>query len=371
LALIVSEPPGVAAGVFTTNCVRAAPVQVTARLIHAERVHGIVANSGIANACTGERGVRDAEQMSNLVAQLLGVDKGTVLVASTGAIGKYLPMDKVQTALPRLAECLSKDGNTDAAEAILTTDTRPKWVAVETKAGQRSVRVGGIAKGAGMICPQMATMLAFLATDAHVSGEVLEATLREAVERSFNRITVDGDTSTNDMVLCLANGLARNRVFDIGSAPHSSFSAAVSHVCTALAEMIVRDGEGATKFVEVRVQRARSREAAERIARAIANSCLVKTALFGNDPNWGRILAAAGYAGVPLDPRLLTLRIGDVILVKGGQPVGEDVSARAKEAVSGEDVAITLDLRLGREEACIWTCDLSHDYVRLNAEYHT
>ncbi len=371
LALIVSEPPGVAAGVFTTNRVKAAPVLVTSRLVHAQRVYGIVANSGNANACTGERGVRDAERMSDLAAGLLGVDKGTILVASTGAIGKYLPMEKIETALPGLVQCLRGDDNGDAAAAILTTDTRPKWVAVETSVGRRRVRVGGIAKGAGMISPQMATMLAFLVTDAHVSVDILEAVLREAVDSSFNRITVDGDTSTNDMVLLLANGLARNGVFGLGTAEYVSFSKAVSHVCTELAKMIVRDGEGATKFVEVRVQRARSRADADRIARAIANSCLVKTALFGNDPNWGRILAAAGYAGVDIDVRLLTLRLGEVVLVKGGQPVEEDVSAAAKQAVSGEEVVIALDLGLGEEEACIWTCDLSYDYVRLNAEYPT
>jgi len=371
LALVVSEPPGVAAGVFTTNRVKAAPVQTTAHLVKAERVHGIIANSGVANACTGDRGVRDAEQMSDAAARLLGGDKGTILVASTGAIGRYLPMDNILCALPTLVERLSKDGNADAAEAIMTTDTRPKWAAVETKVGRRFARVGGIAKGAGMICPHMATMLAFLATDAHVSSEVLQTALRDAVDRSFNRITVDGDMSTNDMVLCIANGLAGNRLFGSGSPAYASFSAAVAHVCSLLAQMIVRDGEGATKFVEVRVERARTREAADRVARAVANSCLVKTALFGGDPNWGRILAAAGAAGVDVDPRFLTLRLGEVLVVRGGQPVDEARSAEAKEAVSAENVVITLDLGLGKEEAFVWTCDLSYDYVRMNSEYRT
>ena len=369
LALIYSVAPAVAAGVFTTNRVQAAPVLVCKDRVGRGNVHGVVINAGNANACTGAEGYRDAVQTADLAAEMLGVPARSLLVCSTGVIGHRLPMEKIATGITKAVAALNPTGGDDAAAAILTTDTRPKATAVEFELAGRPVRIGGMAKGSGMIAPNLATMLAFLTTDAELAPGQLQACLALSAERSFNRATVDGDMSTNDTVLLLANrqaeagpitprrGLAR-------------FQAALDHVTAHLAREIARDGEGATKLVEVRVRGAATEKDALRIARAIATSPLVKTALAGGDPNWGRILAAAGRAGVRFRAELTELHLGEVRVLSEGAVVPYDLKV-AEKAVAGEEVSITLDLHSGPDEATVWTCDLTADYVRINADYHT
>jgi glutamate N-acetyltransferase/amino-acid N-acetyltransferase len=297
-----------------------------------------------------------------------------VLVASTGIIGHALPMERVEAGIRQAAAeaGAASDGplpGEAAAEAIMTTDTRPKQIAVEFVAQGRPVRIGGIAKGAGMIAPHLATMLAFVTSDAAVWPEVLQASLAASAARTFNCVTVDGDTSTNDTLFLLANGASGVSVRP-GSPAHRQFCHALDFVCLHLAKELARDGEGATKLIEVQVHGARSFAQAQKIGRTIANSPLVKTAFFGNDPNWGRILAAAGRAGVPLDPEKLALRMGDIALVEGGAPLPFD-PAVASALMQRPEVTVALDLGLGPVSATVWTCDLSYDYVRINAEYHT
>jgi glutamate N-acetyltransferase/amino-acid N-acetyltransferase len=369
LALVYSVAPAVAAGVFTTNRFQAAPVLVTRDRVGREPVHGVILNSGSANACTGPRGYRDALQMSEQAAEALGVPARSMLVCSTGVIGERLPTDKLKAGIGRLAASLSLDGGENAAKAIMTTDTRPKSLAVEFELDGRPVRVGGMAKGSGMIHPDMATMLAVMTTDADVSPGPLQSCLVAAVERSFHCISVDGDTSTNDAVLLLANRQAEagkvTRRHGMGR-----FQAALDHVASGLARQIVADGEGASKVIEIRVCGAASAKDARQIARTIACSPLVKAAIGGGDPNWGRVLAAAGRAGVRFRPELVELRLGKVRVVQGGA-VCRYTRKAADKAVAGEEVQITLDLNAGRHEAVMWTCDLTAGYVRINAEYHT
>jgi len=369
LAAVYSIAPAVAAGVFTTNRFQAAPVLVTRDRVGRESVHGVIVNSGGANACTGSPGYRDAVRMADRAAQALGVPPRSILVCSTGVIGERLPMDKVITGINRLAASLGPEGGENAAKAILTTDTRPKSLAIEFELDGRPVRVAGMAKGSGMIHPDMATMLAVMTTDADVAPGVLQSCLVAAVERSFHRITVDGDTSTNDTVLLLANGQA-----EAGKVTRrhglTRFQAALDHVATGLAREIVGDGEGASKVIEIRVRGAASAKDARQIARTIAGSSLVKTAIGGGDPNWGRVLAAAGRAGVRFRPELVDLRLGNLRVVRGGAACRHKHEA-ARNAVAGQEVRITLDLNAGRQEAVIWTCDLTAAYVRINAEYHT
>jgi len=369
LALIYTLSPACGAGVFTTNRFQAAPVLVTKDRVGRERIHGCIINSGNANACTGRRGHRDALRAADLTAAALGAPRRSILVSSTGVIGEPLPMTKLAAGIKMAVAALGPDGGAHAAEAILTTDTRPKSTALEFDLDGRPVRVGGIAKGSGMIAPSMATMLAFLTTDADISPGLLQSCLLASVERSFHRVTVDGDTSTNDMVLLLANGQA-----EAGSvtARHglSRFQAALDRVCTHLAQEIVRDGEGASRFIEVRVEGALSEKDARQIARTIAGSPLVKTAIAGGDPNWGRVLAAAGRAGVRFRPELVDLRLGGVAVVRRGAACSHDESA-ARAAVSGDEVVLALDLNAGKHEAVIWTCDLTAAYVRINSQYRT
>jgi glutamate N-acetyltransferase/amino-acid N-acetyltransferase len=369
LALIYSVAPAVAAGVFTTNRVQAAPVLVCKDRVGRGNVHGVLINAGNANACTGAEGYRDAVQTADLAAEVLGVPARSLLVCSTGVIGHRLPMEKIAAGIAKAAAALSPTGGDDAAAAILTTDTRPKAIAVEFEFAGRPVRIGGMAKGSGMIAPNLATMLAFLTTDADLAPGQLQACLSLSAERSFNRTTVDGDMSTNDTVLLLANrqaeagpitprrGLAR-------------FQAALDHVTAHLAREIARDGEGATKLIEVHVCGAATERDALRIARTIATSPLVKTALGGGDPNWGRILAAAGRAGVRFRAELTELHLGQVRVLSEGAVVPYDVRA-AEKAVAGKEVSLTLDLHSGADEATVWTCDLTAEYVRINADYLT
>jgi len=369
MALIYSVAPAVGAGMFTTNRVQAAPVLVSKDRVGRANLHGVIVNSGNANACTGPEGYRDAVAMAEQAAEELGVLPRSILVCSTGVIGHAMPMDIVSAGITKAVAALTPDGGDGAAKAIMTTDTRPKSIAVEFELAGRPVRVGGMAKGAGMIAPHLATMLAFITTDADLSPDVLHACLGSATERSFNRVTVDGDTSTNDAVLVLANRQAEAGQITKRRGLHR-FQAALDCVCSYLAREIARDGEGATKLIEVRVRGAESERDALRIARTIANSPLVKTALGGDDPNWGRILAAAGRAGVRFRADILELHLGKVRVVRGGAAAKYDPSA-AEEAIAGPEIEATLDLHAGDHEATVWTCDLTAGYVKINAAYHT
>jgi glutamate N-acetyltransferase / amino-acid N-acetyltransferase len=371
LALVVSDTPCVTAAMFTTNSVVAAPVVVDREQLAAGgSIRAVLVNSGNANACTGERGLDDAWTMVKDTAAALRLDPGAVLVASTGVIGQYLPMDNLRRGIRQAAELLGDDG-TAAAEAIRTTDTFAKESAVRCVVDSVRVTVGGMAKGSGMIAPNMATMLAFVTTDAAVAPAVLQAATRQAVDRSFHRISVDGDTSTNDMVAVLANGRAGNPVIDRVDGPgYEAFYAALEHVLVTLAKMIVMDGEGATKFVEIRVTGAADEAAAAQAARTVANSSLVKTALNGEDANWGRILAALGRSGVAFDPAAVEIDFGDVPILQSGYRL--DFSEEAAKAVlARREIVVTIRLGHGEGSAFFWTCDLSHEYVSINANYRT
>jgi glutamate N-acetyltransferase / amino-acid N-acetyltransferase len=371
MALILSERPCRAAGVFTTNQVKAAPVIYDQALLAAPgaQVRAVVANTHSANACTGEQGMTNTRLVAAHTAQAVGCRPDEVLVLSTGVIGIQLPMGAIVPGIDQLAGALTPDAWGDAASAIMTTDTRPKLASVKAGSGYT---ITGIAKGAGMIAPHMATMLAVIATDAEVSQGVLNAGLRQATGHSFNRIVVDGDMSTNDTVLLLANGASGGAVEE----DDGEFQGALNEVCTTLAQAIVRDGEGATKFVTVQVSGAPDEDAARAIARSIATSPLCKTAFYGADPNWGRVLSAAGYAGFPLEPDRLALWLLDGAgepafqLVERGEPADYDEPA-AIALMGGPEWGLRLDLGLGEASDWLWTCDLSHDYVTINGHYRT
>lgn len=380
LALIYCQVSCRAAAVFTSNRVKAASVFYDQELLvhNREAPQAVVINSGCANACTGERGKRDARRTAMLVAQELSLQPAKdeleyppVLVMSTGVIGQYLPMTKIAAGIKVAAARLSSEGGHEAALAIMTTDTHPKEIAVCTTLGGVDVTIAGMCKGAGMIHPDMATMLSLIVTDAVITPDLLQEALSHAVDKSFNMTTVDGETSTNDTVLLLANGLAGNEeISEAGSLSYEAFSASLTYVATELAKMIARDGEGATKFIEISVRGAPSFAQAKQVAMAIACSPLVKTAIYGEDANWGRVLAAVGYSGVEIDPDNVAIWFGDLQLVKGGAPFDVD-EERAAEILSERDVTVVIDLGLGDEEATVWTCDLSHDYVSINAHYRT
>jgi glutamate N-acetyltransferase/amino-acid N-acetyltransferase len=370
VAVIFSDREAAAAGVFTTNRVKAAPVQLTMRHIESGRARAVVVNSGNANACNGPRGLEDARAMAARAGELLGVPAQQVLVGSTGVIGQPLPMDKVLPGIERAVAELSREGGLDAAEAIMTTDIFAKEAAVTLELGGRETVVGGMAKGSGMIHPNMATMLGFITTDAAIAPGWLGKALLQAVERTFNMITVDGDTSTNDMVVALANGAAGNRVIDGEGPDFTAFCAALEEVCRNLAVAIARDGEGATKLLEVRVRGARTERDARTAARAVAASNLVKSAVFGEDANWGRVLCAVGYSGADFDPDAVDVFIGDEKVAENGAalPFSEE---RAARALAGKHVVITIDMKTGDAGATAWGCDLTYDYVRINGSYRT
>jgi glutamate N-acetyltransferase/amino-acid N-acetyltransferase len=374
LALIVSEIPAHAAAVFTTNIVAAAPVLVDREQLNGSgsgTVSAIVVNSGNANACTGERGMQDAWRMVEATAAALGAHRSQILVSSTGVIGQYLPMEKVLKGISAATGRLSASGNMDAAEAIMTTDTFPKELGVSIEIGGTTVTIGGIAKGSGMIAPNMATMLGFVTTDAAIDPAVLRTALKQATDRSFNRITVDGDTSTNDMVVVLANGAAGNRPLMTTNEPdYQLFYQALEHLLVRLAKMIVVDGEGATKLVEVCVAGAETEAEAAMAAKSVANSSLVKTAIHGEDANWGRILAAVGYSGISFDPAAVEIFFDDVPILR--QHYDIDFSEEdAKRVLSGKEFTVTIDLHKGPASASFWTCDLSKEYISINAHYRT
>ncbi|QIN84004.1 bifunctional glutamate N-acetyltransferase/amino-acid acetyltransferase ArgJ [Rubrobacter tropicus] len=368
LGLLFSERPCAAAAVFTRNEFKGAPLAVTREAVAAGGLRAVVVNSGNANAATGKKGVEDAYEMQGTAAEALGVEAGRVAVASTGVIGEHLPMDNVRAGIEAAAGKLSRDG-TAFAEAILTTDTRTKEAVVEVEVGGRAVTVGGTAKGSGMIHPNMGTMLAFLTTDAAVEPECLRETLARATDRTFNRVTVDGDTSPSDTALLLANGAAGNEPLKVESPDYPAFAGAVESVARELSKEIARDGEGATRLVEVVVEGAADEETAAALAKSVVGSSLVKAAVFGEDANWGRVLTAMGYAGVPFDPDGLELWFGPVKVFEGA-PVPHEV-AEANAALSSGEVRISARLDAGTASATAWGCDLSYEYVRINGTYRS
>jgi len=371
LALIFSEVPAQACAVFTVNAVKAAPVLLSAERIKSGGAQALLVNSGNANACTGDRGMAVARQTSHLVAEILAISDDAVQVSSTGVIGVQMPLERISSALPALAEGLSSGTLDDVAQAIMTTDTFPKMEARSGQAGGISYTVAGIAKGAGMIMPNMATMLSFIISDAALEPAFLEAAFRSAVDSSFNAITVDGDMSTNDTCLIMANGMAGNPPITAGSPESAEFEGLLNDVLLSLAKQIVKDGEGATKFVEVRVTGATSNADARRVALTIANSSLVKTAFFGQDANWGRIFAAVGYSGATVDQSRLSLRFNDVCMATNGVFAGEDAEARGTEVLKLKEFTVCVDLGLGSGTATVYTTDLSHEYVSINADYRS
>jgi glutamate N-acetyltransferase/amino-acid N-acetyltransferase len=371
LALIYSDREAAMAGVFTKNRVKAACVLLDAAKVKSGKGQVIVANSGCANACTGKRGLTDARTTADIAARELGVSPASVYVASTGVIGEFLPMQKLEAGIVTAAGLLSPAGWEQTAEAIMTTDLYPKLSIVQEEIGGKTITVAGIAKGSGMIHPDMATMLCFIMTDANIAAPLLKKCLLSSVETSFNSITVDGDTSTNDMVLCMANGAAENKRIAAGTKEHKKFQACLDAVTRSLARQVVRDGEGATKFVEIVVRGAKNPAEAKRAAVTVAKSSLVKTALFGEDANWGRIMAALGYSGVDMDESRTDISIGKAKLVEKGLGQGKAADREAALALKQREVQITIDLHKGKAESMIWTCDLSNEYIKINAAYRS
>lgn len=369
LALLVSDMPATAAGTFTRNRFRASCVDHSERVARRGRARAVVVNSGNANAATGKQGARDTGEMAEKTASVLRVPAGEVLVASTGVIGVPLPMTAVHAGIELLAGRLGAAGGRKAARAIMTTDSVPKETAVRRRLGGASVTVGGMAKGSGMIHPNMATMLAFITTDANIPAPALRKILRGVVDDSFNSITVDGETSTNDMVLCLANGAAGVAV--LGGRDLDVFAGMLRDACRDLAEKIVRDGEGATKFIRVVVTGAAGVSAARRVARAVAVSPLVKTAVYGGDPNWGRIAAAAGNAGVAFRPEKVSIRVGGVPIVRRGEGLGPAAERETARALRRKEIEIRVDLGAGKARSSYFTCDLTHEYITINASYRS
>jgi glutamate N-acetyltransferase/amino-acid N-acetyltransferase len=368
LGILHSEQACSAAGVFTSNRVKAAPILVCQKHLADGRAQAIVANSGCANACTGEEGLREAYEMAELVAAKLGIRFEDVLVASTGVIGSCMPMARIRAGIGDIV--LSSKGGDDLALAIMTTDTVPKQIAVRFDCQGQRYTVGGVAKGAGMIHPGLATMLCFLTADAPARQDFLDAALRQVVDASFNMITIDGDTSTNDMVVVLANGLAGGEPLAAEHPAAEPFCQALTLVCTHLAKAICRDGEGATKLIEVRVEGAASDADARRAAREVARSLAVKTAIYGSDPNWGRIVAALGNSGADIVEEKTTLYLSDICLYRRGRPLDYDERA-ARAALAGTEVELRLELGLGEGAATAWGCDITEEYVRLNSAYTT
>ncbi len=371
LALVYSSAPARAAAVFTTNQVKGASVVVSMEHIRGGVAQAIVVSSGCSNTCTGEPGLRDAREITRLAGELLRIPPKHVLIGATGVIGVPLPMDKVRAALPRLVKSLSPQGGRAAAEAIMTTDTRPKEAALRVEVGGRPVTIGAMAKGVGMIEPHMATMFCFITTDAVIPTLALRSVLERSVEGSFNRITVDGDQSTSDTVAILANGLADNAPLAAGGRGWRQFAGALDALTTRLARMLVSDGEGATKVVAVVVRGAASRRDALLVARSVANSPLVKTAINGQDPNWGRIMMAVGKAAARVEPQRVSIAFDEDILVEGGTLREGARLDRIRETMAKPEYRLAIDLGLGRAEERVWTCDLSEEYVRINAKYTT
>lgn len=373
LGIIYSTSSCVAAGLFTTNMVKAAPILYNMRLLeeNCTAIRAIVANSKIANSCTGQRGLENAYRTAQKAAEVLQIDPKSILLASTGIIGVQLPMDKIEAGLEIASKLLGEDP-LPFAEAIMTTDTYVKLTSTTVQIGEKKVNILGIAKGSGMVHPNMATILVFILTDARITPKALRKALKDSVDRTYNMIDVDGDTSTNDMVLALANGQAENDTITEDGPDFSKFSESVHLINVELAKMIVKDGEGATKLLEVRVINASDELAARKIARSIVSSNLVKTAIYAGDPNWGRIVAAAGYSGVSFDLNRMDLYIGDgkntVLVLERGNPCDFDEEAVCK-VLSASEIVVTIDLKEGVHSATAWGCDLSEEYIRKNGRY--
>ena len=381
LALIYSNKLCSAAAMFTQNKVKAACVELSKKNILSGKLHAVIANSGNANACTGQEGMIAAQKMAQLTADAFSLDPCEVAVASTGVIGVPFPIEKIENSIDELKASLRGDemGHADALEAIMTTDTRKKEIAVEITINNKPVRIGAMAKGSGMIHPNMeaclhATMLSFITTDAAVQLSALDLSLRHAVKKSFNRLTVDGDTSTNDMVVIMANGEAGNEQITKGSRDYEVFIAALEHVCISLTRMMARDGEGATKLVTVTVTGAVNEDAAEALAKSTASSSLVKAACFGADANWGRVLCAMGYSGADFSPEKTSISFksgaGSILVCENGEtvPFSEE---KAKAILLEEEIEILINLRDGAGEASVWGCDLTYDYVKINGDYRS
>lgn len=370
VAVIYSEKEAAVAGTFTKNAVAAAPVHVSKAVVATHTARAIVANAGCANACTGAQGEEDAVCMQEIAADALGCRAQDVIVASTGIIGQPLPMDKVESGIHAAVKALSLDGSADAGNAIITTDTYSKAGTTTVALGGKEVRFGVIAKGSGMIRPDMATVLCFITTDADIDGVLLQEALSEVIEHSLNMISIDGDMSTNDMAIVLANGAAGNPKIKEKNADYEAFKNALLALCQGISEKIAADGEGATKFLTIHVKGAKSFADAKTVGMSVANSPLVKTAFFGEDPNWGRVICAVGYSGVSMDPHRTTVKFGGIPVYSDG--VGAAYDADALRAVmTAHDIVIEVDLGDGPEEAKVWTCDFSYEYVKINGEYHT
>ena len=371
LGLIYSEVPAQVAGLFTTNAVKAAPVQLDRERIKKGLCQAIVVNSGNANACTGSRGLGDAKRISWLVAKQLGIDERLVFPSSTGVIGSPLPIKKIEVGIPKLTDQLSPESWMSTVEAIMTTDTFPKVEVGACRIKGKPVKLCGMVKGAGMIRPNLATMLSFLVTDANIQASLLQRMLEKTAEASYNRITVDGETSTNDTVLLLANGKAGHPCLNRMDRDAEVFQSMLSKVCRSLAESVVKDGEGATKFVEILIRGARSMKEAKQAAYAVAHSPLVKTAFFGEDANWGRILCALGYSGVHIDPNRIDVFFDKAPIVMKGMGVGSPLEERAGRILKNKSFKVTVDLHQGKSEFSVLTSDLSLDYVKINASYRS
>lgn len=372
LGLIYADEPVVTAGVFTRNQVIAAPLVLDKKRLKHGRSQAILVNSGCANACTGEQGMAACREISRMVAEKLGIDEEMVQLSSTGVIGEQLDPKVFEEAMPQLIEKLSPDNFDDVAEAILTTDTHKKSVRRTVQIGEKEVKFMAMAKGSGMIMPNMATMLAFVLTDARIGFVELNEALKNGVDTTFNRITVDGDTSTNDMVLIMANGRAENPwVEEFDSEEYAAFANCLEDILKELALMIVGDGEGATKTITIRVSGAGEKEEALRVGRTIANSNLVKTAFFGEDANWGRIFAAMGRSGVKFSPEVVDIYFDDVQIVKNGLAVGKEAEKKAEKVLKKKQICVTVDMKKGSDCEEVYTCDFSMDYVKINADYRS
>ncbi|MDY3874417.1 MAG: bifunctional glutamate N-acetyltransferase/amino-acid acetyltransferase ArgJ [Megamonas funiformis] len=370
VAVIYTKTQAVVAGTFTQNKVAAAPVYVSKEVVATGTAHAIVANAGCANACTGQQGLDDAHKMAQIAADELGVNADDVIVGSTGVIGVNLPMDKLEAGIKDAVANLSIDGSDNAGRAIITTDTHSKSVTCEFELSGKTVRMGAIAKGSGMIRPNMATMLCYITTDIAIDQALLQKAVSGCVEKSFNMISVDGDMSTNDMVIVLANGEANNAKITEENADYQIFFDKLMMLCTELAKQIAADGEGASKFLTINVKGAKSFADAKTVGMAIANSPLVKTAFFGEDPNWGRVICAVGYSGADMVPEKTVVKFGGITIFANGTGATYDEKALA-HVMKEKDIVIDIELNMGQEDATVWSCDLSYEYVKINGEYHT
>lgn len=370
MAMILSDTDAAVAGTFTQNAVAAAPVYVSKEIVATGTARAVIVNSGCANACTGEQGMKDAYEMARLTSEAVGCGEKDVVVASTGVIGALLDMEKISAGIKACAEELSADGGENASHAIITTDLVTKTNAAEITLGGKTVRFGVMAKGSGMIRPNMATMLCFITTDAAIAAPLLQEALSEAVSYSFNMISVDGDMSTNDMCVVLANGAAGNAEITEKGEDYALFKDTLLALCQSIAKKIASDGEGATKFLTIHVVGSGSFEDAKKVGMSVAKSPLVKTAFFGEDPNWGRVIAAVGYSEAPMVPEKTTVKFGGIPVYAKAVPTPFDADAM-KAVMAAHDIVIDIDMGLGDAEATVWTCDFSYDYVKINGEYHT